>query len=458
LKPYSAYKDSGVAWLGKVPMHWDIRPLFSAYNSKSVKNLGMIEKTVLSLSYGQIIVKPEEKLHGLVPESFETYQIVDPGNIIIRTTDLQNDKVSLRVGMVRDRGIITSAYLCLQVKQGLLKDYGYLLLNTYDLLKIFYGYGSGLRQNLDFTHIRRMLVLVPPSEEQTTIATFLDYADRRIRRYIRSKQKLIKLLEEQKQVMINEDVPEHWNVKRIRYLVDVHGSGIQMGPFGSSLTELFYEDTGFKLYGQENTISGDFVKGRRWLGVEQYQALKKYEIKPGDVVLTRKGSIGQCRLVPDGIQVGIADSDTIRVRPDSRQLDSGFFVLLLHDATYVQRQVIASRRGAVLSGLNTMTIANLCLAIPPKEEQNLLRKEISDRGNELERTTENAIKEISFLREFRTSLIADVVTGKLDVREAAAQLPTEINDLESPDEDLDEPDIDIEDELDPDATPEDDTA
>ena len=168
LKPYPVMKDSGFYWLGNVPEHWQVSPAFAAYSPKQVKNAGMPEKTVLSLSYGQIVIKPVDKLHGLVPESFETYQIVDPGDIIVRTTDLQNDQTSLRVGLSLHRGIITSAYLCLKVRNSLLPEYGYQLLNSYDLLKILYGYGSGLRQNLDFSHIKRMPFPVPPPEEQAT--------------------------------------------------------------------------------------------------------------------------------------------------------------------------------------------------------------------------------------------------------------------------------------------------
>jgi type I restriction enzyme S subunit len=101
----------------------------------------MKEKTVLSLSYGRIVVKPPEKLHGLVPESFETYQIVNPGDIVIRTTDLQNDHTSLRIGMVRDRGIITSAYLALHLQSGVSSDFGFQFLNVWDASKAIYGYG-----------------------------------------------------------------------------------------------------------------------------------------------------------------------------------------------------------------------------------------------------------------------------------------------------------------------------
>ena len=89
LNPYPEYRDSGVPWLGDVPAHWRVQPGFSTFRQKQQKNVGLVESTVLSLSYGRIIVKPVEKLHGLVPASFETYQIVNPGDIIVRPTDLQ---------------------------------------------------------------------------------------------------------------------------------------------------------------------------------------------------------------------------------------------------------------------------------------------------------------------------------------------------------------------------------
>jgi type I restriction enzyme S subunit len=166
-------KDSNVPWLGEVPAHWQTLPAFAAYRPRQVKNTNMIEKSVLSLSYGRIIVKPPEKLRGLVPDSFETYQIVDPGNIIVRTTDLQNDHTSLRIGQSHHRGIITSAYMCLETTDRVSNQFGYQFLNAYDLLKIIYGFGSGLRQNLTFWDIKRMPVLVPPPPEQAAIVRFL---------------------------------------------------------------------------------------------------------------------------------------------------------------------------------------------------------------------------------------------------------------------------------------------
>lgn len=167
---------SGIPWLGDVPEGWEVRPILACYKEKNTKNTGMSESTVLSFRYGRIIVKSQEKHRGLVPQSFEAYQIVDPGNIIVRCTDLQNDQKTLRVGIAIERGIITSAYMCLQTIGTMSPEFGYQILNNYDSVKIIYGYGSNLRQNLNFSDIRRMPVPLPPPEEQAAVVSFLHKA------------------------------------------------------------------------------------------------------------------------------------------------------------------------------------------------------------------------------------------------------------------------------------------
>ncbi|MBL0639884.1 restriction endonuclease subunit S [Aeromonas hydrophila] len=166
-------KKSGVDWVGDIPEHWSLQPGFIVFNENKKSNKGMIESQVLSLSYGKIIVKAKEKLNGLVPESFETYQVVSPGNIIIRCTDLQNDKTSLRTGFVKNHGIITSAYLCLNISLEQNAEYIHYFLHALDVCKEIYRYGSGLRQSLSFSDFKRMLVITPPIEEQDQIVTFI---------------------------------------------------------------------------------------------------------------------------------------------------------------------------------------------------------------------------------------------------------------------------------------------
>jgi type I restriction enzyme, S subunit len=450
LKPYPAYKDSGVPWLGKVPEKWEVLPALATYKPKLVKNTGMVEKTVLSLSYGRIIVKPVEKLRGLVPESFETYQIVDLGNIIVRTTDLQNDHTSLRIGHSRNRGIITSAYLCLETTDRVSNEFGYQFLNTYDLLKIIYGFGSGLRQNLDFGDIKRMPVLVPPKEEQSAIVRFLDHADRRIRRYILAKQKLIKLLEEQKQTIIHHavthgpdpnvrlkpsgvewlgDVPEHWEVLRLKTLVRVIDQGVS-----PQAENRFADDGSWGVLKAGCVNRGVFRDTEHKRLPDDFSFDPNLGVEIGDVLVSRAsgspqlvGSVGRVQSLAYRL---ILSDKTFRPVFNTRA-DSDFMVLAMNSRYYRQQveQAISGAEG-LANNLPSSSLRAFAFAVPPVPEQRTIVEHVRGLTNKLLGTISRALREIDLLREYRIRLIADVVTGKLDVRAAAAKLPEETDEPE----------------------------
>jgi type I restriction enzyme S subunit len=297
------------------------------------------------------------------------------------------------------------------------------------------------RDALNFQQIGQLRVTCPTLGEQDAIAAFLDRETARIDALVAKKEQLIELLHEKCTALITRavikgldpnapmkdsgvewlgQIPAHWKIVRLKHLTLDVDSGIQMGPFGSMLKELLFSDTGYKLYGQENTISGDFRAGSRWLSEHQYCDLKLYRLKPGDIVLTRKGSIGNARLLPNDLVPGVIDSDTIRLRVDLGTIDPRLLVLLLHEADYVHQQIDAIRRGAVLSGLNTTTIANLIIVVPPLNEQALLVQRIRRMHAEIEELITKIRLVIDHLRELRLALISAAVTGKIDVREEAA--------------------------------------
>ncbi|MDD2382899.1 MAG: restriction endonuclease subunit S [Sulfurospirillaceae bacterium] len=197
--------DSGVEWIGKIPKHWEILPGLRVFKENKRKNTGMIDDRVLSLSYGRIIRKAKEKLVGLVPESFETYQIVKTGDIIIRCTDLQNDKVSLRTALAKDDGIITSAYLNLNVKDGS-SEYWHYLLHVLDITKAIYKLGSGLRQNLSFVDFKRLNIVLPPKQEQLQIVEYIENQTTKIDKTIELQQNYITKLKEYKATLIDSVV------------------------------------------------------------------------------------------------------------------------------------------------------------------------------------------------------------------------------------------------------------
>lgn len=162
---YDTYKNSGVQWLGEIPGHWKSIKLKSFCKENKEKNKGNTESCVLSLSYGNIIIKQNVNF-GLVPESYENYQIVNPGYIILRLTDLQNDHKSLRTGLVKNRGIITSAYVGLIVS-GMDCRYVQLLLHTYDVTKLFLWHGWRLKAIYDFSRYCQSIHPSPPSPRAT---------------------------------------------------------------------------------------------------------------------------------------------------------------------------------------------------------------------------------------------------------------------------------------------------
>ena len=442
-------KDSGVPWLGDVPEHWRALPGKSCYREKKVPNMGLKETTVLSLSYGQIVFKPVDKLHGLVPASFETYQIVDAGNIIVRPTDLQNDWNSLRFGLSRHRGIITSAYMCLLTTDTMMQDYGHLLLHAYDLKKVFYGLGSGLRQNLDWRDFKYLPCVVPPLPEQATIVRFLDQADRRIRKYIRAKQKLIKLLKEQKQAIIHRavtrsldpnvrlkpsgvewlgEVPEHWEVRQLKRLC----RKIKTGGTPSGADEKFFEEGGFNWHTPSDfhdaITLGD---ASRQLSKQGVQAVITF---PQDTIL----------MIGIGATIGKV---SISRKPCScnQQINAilpNYKLVCLNYLAYYLRTL----RNYILNcgKFTTMPIINqdetkrLPALLPPIHEQTEITDHIEREIKPFTESITRTEREIALIREYRTRLIADVVTGKLDVREAAVRLPDETDEPE-PIDNADEP-------------------
>lgn len=456
LKPYAEYKESGLPWLGEVPSHWTVLPAFGAFKPNKARNIGMKEKTVLSLSYGRIVIKPAEKLHGLVPESFETYQIVDPGDIVLRTTDLQNDHTSLRVGMVRDRGIITSAYLALRALPGVSPDYGFQFLNVWDSSKAIYGYGSGLRQGLDFSHFKRMPISIPPPAERAAIVRFLNWANARLERTIRAKRKVIALLNEQKQAIIHRavtrglapsvpleesgvpwlgEIPKHWEVRRIKSL-----SLVKRGASPRPIADMrFFDETGEYAWVRIK----DVTASKRYLETttERLSDLGKSRsvpLEPGAIFLSIAGSVGK----PIITRIKCCIHDGFVYFPQFN--GNADFLSYVFSSGRVYDGL--GKLGTQLN-LNTETVGSIRVPWPPVVEQELVAAYLDSELRKFDIAISRHEREIDLLREYRTRLVADVVTGKLDVREAAARLPEEelLPDLAAADDEPDDLPIEEED-------------
>ena len=210
-----AQRKTCIGWVESIPVHWREKTLIQFADEQQIKNTGMKETNLLSLSYGEIVKKDINTTEGLLPVNFEGYQIVYPGSIILRLTDLRNDHKSLRTGLVTQTGIITSAYVCLKARDGIIPEYLQLQLHVADLCKVFYGMGGGVRQSIGFKDIRKLLIAIPPIDDQQHIIELVHRRNRLITRAIQVDREFISTLEALKTRLISDVVTGKLDVQNI---------------------------------------------------------------------------------------------------------------------------------------------------------------------------------------------------------------------------------------------------
>lgn len=215
-------KDSGIAWIGAMPRAWKMNTIAQIFLQVKCKNTGLQEKNLLSLSYGKVKRKSIDTVEGLLPESFDGYNIIEKDDIVLRLTDLQNDHTSLRVGLAEERGIITSAYLTIRNRSNFCPKYLYYYLHSFDIAKGFYGMGAGVRQGLNWDGIKWLKILAPSVPEQERIAAFLDAECAEIDTVLEKPRASIEEYKKLKQAVITQAV-----TKGIRGDRPMKGSGIE---------------------------------------------------------------------------------------------------------------------------------------------------------------------------------------------------------------------------------------
>lgn len=213
LNPDVPMKDSGVEWIGEVPEAWNKYFVGQVFNQVKHKNIGMVENNLLSLSYGKIKKRDINSGDGLLPESFEGYNIVEKQDIILRMTDLQNDHTSLRQGIASERGIVTSAYITIRSTENIEPRFGFYQFFAFDTNKGYYGMGSGVRQGVNYSDIKKLTLVAPNLSEQQKIADFLDKKSDEIDQLILDKQKIVSEYETYKKSLIYEYVTGKKQIK-----------------------------------------------------------------------------------------------------------------------------------------------------------------------------------------------------------------------------------------------------
>lgn len=210
-------KESIIPWIDHIPAHWSVKNLAQLFTQVKCKNTNLQEKNLLSLSYGKIKRRNIDATEGLLPESFEGYNIIEKDDIVLRLTDLQNDHKSLRTGISTERGIVTSAYVTIRNFSENNPQYLHYYLHAFDLNKGFYNVGaSGVRQSLNWDNIRTLPILLPPLNEQNQIVDHINTIASIIDEAKKTYEKKIELFLEYRTRLISDVVTGQIDVRDIQ--------------------------------------------------------------------------------------------------------------------------------------------------------------------------------------------------------------------------------------------------
>ncbi|MEY4807779.1 MAG: hypothetical protein RLZZ206_2168 [Cyanobacteriota bacterium] len=448
LKPYPALKGSDDLRIGEIPEHWEIEPLCAIAKLKSVKNQYDRELLSVYLNLGVVpFASVKEKRTNVTSEDLSSYQAVDPGDFVLNNQQAWRGSV----GVSMHKGIVSPAYLVLSLGPRISPRYANLLLRERSMVAQYLiaskGVGS-IQRNLYWPHLKRIPIILPPFPEQAAIVRFLDHADRKIRRYIRAKQKLIKLLEEQKQAIIHRavtrgldpnvrlkasgvewlgDVPEHWEVTRVKNeFFCLNRRRIPLSATERGAMTLRRYD----YYGASGAID----------------KVAEYLFDDDLLLIAEDGA----NLVLRNLPLAIIARGKFWVNNHAHILKPkrGSLEYLAGVMECINYQPWIS--GAAQPKLTLDRLMSVTIAVAPPEEQEQIVKVQNEETGPLRAAIKQANREITLLREYRTRMIADLVTGKLDVREAASQLPDEVQGLPLIDEldEVNDPENDAVDDLD----------
>lgn len=434
LRPYPAYKDSGLPWLGEVPEHWDLSPNRTLIRQRKVLvGVRHSEYKLLSLTKQGIIVRDVKSGRGKFSANMGTCQEVRTGDLVFCLFDIP--ETPRTVGLSRHDGMITGSYTVFECSDPVLSAYLDLFYRAMDDRKLLSPLYSALRNTIPPTRFLGIKTPVPPAPEQTAIVRFLGHFDRRIRNYIRAKQKLIKLLEEQKQAIIHRavtrgldpnvrlkpsgvewlgDVPEHWEVVPNRSLLKLKKKLV--GAASGNFTLLSLTKQGIIPRDLENP------EGKFPASFDTYQ-----EVEPEDLIFClfdidetpRAVGLSTLQGMITGAYSRFACTDPSAVR------FIYLFYLAMDNGKHLKPLYTGLRKVITKS-----TFLSAKMPMPPSDEQAPIVRYIDNATANLSQTISHSQHEINLLREYRTRLISDVVTGKLDVREVATRLPEETEEPE----------------------------
>ena len=469
LRPYPVHRDVRVKWLGALPEHWDMRRLRNAVTmrvSNVDKHVREGETPVRLCNY--VDVYKHDCISQRIDFMRATATLEEIAQFRLEEGDVLITKDSETWDDIGVPAVVTEPAedLILGYHLALLRPFANVLVGTYLLRALqskglahqFHVEAKGVtRFGLSHVGIKSVWLAVPPLPEQGAIVRFLDHADRSIRRYIRAKQKLIALLEEETQAIIHQavtgqidvrtgrpyaaykesgvewlgDVPKHWRCNRLKAVLSrpiQNGLFKRKDEFGAGVPLVNVAN----VYGEHFQVEASALERVR----ASRDEVRRFRVRTGDIVFVRSSlkleGTGRSAIARNCATDTVFECHLVRAKPDARRVNPRYLVVQLN--SYGLRHHLISRAHMVtMATVAQGTISSCPVAIPPRSEQDGIVEWIDSEWSRISHAIEHTQGQILLLREYRTRLIADVVTGKLDVRKAAAGLP-EVDPLAAEDE------------------------
>lgn len=427
MKAYESYKNVDLPWLKRVPEHWEIATVNTLFSNNEEKNEQCTVTNAYQFKFGKIVKKPNFELTNDLIETYKNYAVIRPNDIMINGLNLNYDFVTQRVGIVQEPGIITSSYISIRPYISTNAKFYTYLFKAWDAQKVFNGMGTGIRRTLSWKELKQITIPVPPKEEQDQIVRYLDWQNSRLNKLINAKKREIALLEEQKQALISQavtkgldphaplkdsgidwigQIPEHWLLCNLKYLCSMKS--------GKNLTSIQITENGpYPVYG------GNGVRGY----------YSQYNVSGKCLIIGRVGALcgnvhhfdGEFWVTDNAFIVEVFNYICVK------------YLYYLLTAMKLNKYVPKTAAQPVLSTSNLL-FKKAC--VPPLGEQRKIANYLDNQCIFIDNLINNINKTISLLQEYRTRLVADVVTGQIDVRHIA------IPNYETITETIDQPEAD----------------
>ena len=432
---HHTFKDSGIPWLGKIPRHWTVER-GKRLLTKMERPTSECDEVITCFRDGEVTLRSNRRTEGFTESLQEIgYQGIRKGDLVIH----QMDAFAGAIGVSDSDGKGTPVYSVCKPTPKADAHYYARLIREMARSQWILALAKGIRErSTDFRYatLATELLPTPPIDEQTAIVRYLDDADQRIRDYVSAKERFISLLEEEREAVIHQavtrslnpnvklkpsgvewlgDVPEHWDRRRLKQVARIQ-AGITLGKeYGSQeLTERPYLRVA-------NVQSGHLDLSEITTARVPLAEVKKTTLEIGDVLMTEGGDIdklGRGCLWQGEVAGCLHQNHVFAVRPDAQNLIPAFLVALMgtsHGRNYFHS---TAKQTTNLAATNGTTLGEFPMYLPEVKEQQAIVDYTSEQGDERNAAIERTRRQIELMEEYRTRLIADVVTGKIDVREA----------------------------------------